>query len=270
MTAATDQRVRIATEDDVAIVSLNRPDKHNGMDLAMVKGVLQAQKQLRGNRALRAVILRGEGPSFCAGLDVKSVLAQPSSAAFAALQLLLPWRNDFQRWSMGWRDLGVPVIAVVHGNCFGAGIQLALGADLRIAAPDAKISVMEAKWGLVPDMGGAALLRELLPLDVVKEITFTGRVMDASAAHALGLVTHVSEDPMRHALDLIAEIRQRSPDCVAAGKFLLQGSRAASEYSALRAERLWQRRIIGRENQKIAAARNQGAADKPYKTRRID
>lgn len=262
-------RVRVDIDGDVAVVTLARADKHNGVDMPMLAAVLQAQKQLRQRRDIRAVILQGEGPSFCAGLDFKSVMSRPGSALRAASQLLLPWRNRFQRWSMDWRRLGVPVIALVHGNCFGAGIQLALGADIRIARPDAKISVMEAKWGLVPDMGGAALLRELLPIDVIKEITFTGRILDGQAAHQLGLVTHLSDDPLHAARDLIDEIRQRSPDCVAAAKYLMQDARPAGEYRALRAERLWQRRIIGRANQKIATLRNQKKPGTPYRTRRI-
>ncbi len=262
-------RVRVELRDAVALVTLTRADKHNGVDMPMLAAVIQAQKLLRRRRDVRAVILQGEGPSFCAGLDFKSVMSRPGSALLAASQLLLPWRNRFQRWSMDWRRLGVPVIAVVHGNCFGAGIQLALGADIRIATPNARISVMEAKWGLVPDMGGAALLRELLPIDVIKEITFTGRVLDGQAAHELGLVTHLSDDPLSAARALIDEIRQRSPDCVAAAKYLMQDARPANEYSALRAERLWQRRVIGRANQKIATLRNQKNPDTPYRTRRI-
>ena len=170
---------------------------------------------------------------------------------------------------MGWRRLPVPVIAVVHGSCFGAGLQLALGADLRIAAPDARLSVMESKWGLVPDMGGAALLRELLPIDVAKELTFTGRIVDAGTAHALGLVTHVADDPLARARELIAEMLQRSPDALAAGKRLLQAAWHADESDALAAERSWQWRVIGRRNQRIAVARNSGKPDQAYAERRI-
>ena len=121
------ERIRIAIEDGIAYVRLNRPEKHNGVDFPMLRAMLRAQRSLKRRRDIRAVILQGEGPSFCAGLDFKSVLARPLSAGWMALQLWLPWRNLFQRWSVGWRDVGVPVIAVVHGNCFGAGFQLALG-----------------------------------------------------------------------------------------------------------------------------------------------
>lgn len=261
--------VRLDVSDGVAVVSLNRPDKHNGMNFQMLAEVRAVQKRLKRMREVRAVILRGEGPSFCSGLDFKSTLSQPVKAFFNALTLWSPVRNRFQVWSMGWRRLPVPVIAVIHGNCFGAGIQLALGADIRIAAPDAQISVMEAKWGLVPDMGGAALLRELVPLDVAKELTFTGRVIDAQAAHALGLVSHVSADPMVYAKALVAEILARSPDAVAAGKFLMQSAFNTDESDALGAERRWQWRVIGRANQRIAVARNMKSPDAAYRPRSI-
>ena len=262
-------RVRITYEGTTALVALQRPEKHNGVDFPMLRAVLAAQATLRERREVRAVVLHGLGPSFCAGLDFKSVMAKPAEATLMATQVLWPQRNEFQRWSVGWRDLGVPVIAVVHGSAFGAGLQLALGADVRIGAPDAKLSVMEAKWGLVPDMGGPTLLRELLPIDVAKELTMTGRVVDAAQAKALGLLTHVSDDPMAHARQLVAEIEARSPDAVAAGKFLLQEAWIASEHGALAAERRWQRRVIGRENQRIAVTNNQKREGRPFARRRV-
>jgi enoyl-CoA hydratase/carnithine racemase len=209
-------RVRIELKGNIAVVTLTRADKHNGMDMPMLKAVCAAARKLKASRTLRAVILRGDGPSFCAGLDVKSVFGDKRTAAKGFASLWSPVRNKFQDWSMAWREVPVPVIACMHGSCFGAGIQLALGADIRIATPDAKISVMESKWGLVPDMGGAALLRELVQLDVAKELAMTGRVLSGADAHALGLVTHLDADPVTHAERLAAEIETRSPDAVAA------------------------------------------------------
>jgi enoyl-CoA hydratase/carnithine racemase len=162
-----------------------------------------------------------------------------------------------------------PVIAVVHGNCLGAGLQLALGADIRIATPDARLSVMEAKWGLVPDMGGTVLLRELVGIDVAKELAMTGRVVSGTQAHALGLVTHVDAAPMERALALAAEIAERSPDAVAAAKLLLQQSWSASEPEALAAERRWQRRLIGRGNQLVSLRRNSGHPTEPWRPRKF-
>ncbi|HET6340056.1 MAG TPA: crotonase/enoyl-CoA hydratase family protein [Polyangiales bacterium] len=250
-------RVQLQIDGGTATLSLNRPDKHNGVDRSMLKGVIRAQKQLKRERALRAVIVRGEGPSFCAGIDAKDFMLNPLRAVLSVGSLFSPWRNAFQTWSLGFRELGVPVIAVIHGNCFGAGIQLALGADIRIARPDARVSIMEARLGLVPDMGGPTLLRELLPLDVAKELTMTGRILSGIEACELGLVTHVSEEPLARAAALVEEIAARSPDAVAAGKFLLQRVWGASEYMSLVHERGYQRRVIGRPNQRLALQRSQ-------------
>jgi enoyl-CoA hydratase/carnithine racemase len=252
----TNGRVRVDRDGPVALVCLARPEQHNGMDFRMLDAVRQAARRLRHDRQGRAVILHGEGPSFCAGLDVKSVLGKPLSAAVALAGLLAPARNRFQDWSMAWRDLPVPVIAAIHGNCFGAGLQLALGADIRLVTPDARLSVMEIKWGLVPDMGGAALLRELVPLDVAKELAMTGRILSGADAHALRLVTHVTDTPLEQARALAAEIVTRSPDAVAAAKFLLQESWHTTEPEALAAERKWQRRVLAGRNQRIAVRRN--------------
>lgn len=270
-------RVLLSYDGGIAVLTLNRPDKHNGVDEALLRGVVAAQRTLKKRRDVRAVIVQGAGPSFCSGIDAKAIFGQPLRAALLVAQLWSPVRNVFQEWSMGFRELGVPVLAAVHGNCFGAGIQLALGADIRIARPDARVSIMEARLGLVPDMGGPTLLRELIPLDVAKELTMTGRVLSGSEAHALGLVTHVSDDPFAHAMALAAEISTRSPDAVAASKFLLQRAWGASEGTALSRERQYQRRVVGRPNQKAALAASQkraapGAqeASHAYQTRSIE
>ena len=252
----SDDRVRVDADGPVALVCLTRGDRHNGMDLRMLDGVRRAARYLRRKRHVRAVILHGEGPSFCAGLDVKSVLGKPAVAALALASLLSPTRNRFQDWSMAWRDGAAPVIAAIHGNCFGAGLQLALGADIRLATPDAQLSVMEVKWGLVPDMGGAALLRELVAIDVAKELAMTGRILTGTQAHELRLVTHVTENPLEMARALAAEISDRSPDAVAAAKFLLQEGWHATEPDALAAERKWQRRVLAARNQRVAVRRN--------------
>jgi len=259
----------IDVEDAVAHVRLNRPDKHNGMDFAMLDAVVAASGSLRKRRDLRAVILSGEGPSFCAGLDFKTVFSKPAQAAAGYAQLWLPYANKFQRWSLAWRDLGVPVIAAVHGNCFGAGIQLALGADIRVSTPDARLSIMESKWGLIPDMGGAVLLRELLRIDIAKELTFSGRILSGQQALELGLVTHVADDPVARARELIAEFVVRSPDALAAGKYLLQEAWNTDESGAAAAERRWQRRLMGKANQRISVERNMKKSDKPFQARSV-
>ena len=262
-------RVRLEIANGLATVTLTRAEKHNGIDFEMIDAVLGAIRKLRRAREVRAAIIHGEGPSFCAGLDFKGVFAKPVKAAVGFSALWSPVRNKFQDWSMGWRDLPFPVIAAVHGNCFGGGLQLALGADIRIAAPDAKISVMESKWGLIPDMGGATLLRELVGIDVAKELCFTSRVLNGEEAYALGLVSHVSAAPLEQAQLLAAEIMTRSPDAVASAKFLLQRAWNSGESATLAQERRYQRKLLGSRNQRIAVERNMKKADRPFAPRRI-
>ncbi len=267
--SGSDQTVVVEHESHLARVCLNRPRKHNGMNLAMLDAVNDTASTLAKDRDLRAIVIQGNGPSFCAGLDFASVMKSPLAAAPAMAQLLLPYANRFQRWSLAWRDIGVPVVAAIHGNCFGAGIQLALGADVRVASPEAKFSVMEAKWGLVPDMGGVALLRELVRIDVAKQLVMSAKIISACEAHEIGLVTHLDDNPTQAARDIALEMSAYSPDAVAAGKFLLQEAWDASESSATAAERRWQRRLIGRANQRISVARNGKQSDKPFKRRSV-
>lgn len=262
--------VIVERRDTFAHVCLNRPNKHNGMNLEVPDAVNRCAGTLAEDRDLRAIIIEGNGPSFCAGLDIKSMLKQPLASGSTLLaQLWLPYANRFQRWSLAWRDIGVPVVAAVHGNCFGAGLQLALGADIRVARPDARFSVMKAKWGLVPDMGGAVLLRELLPIDVAKELMLSARVIDGTKAAQIGLVTHLADDPATRATEIAADMSHYSPDAVAAGKFLLQQVWTASDSDAAAAERKWQRRLVGRTNQRISVSRNNDSPDKPFKRRRF-
>jgi enoyl-CoA hydratase/carnithine racemase len=263
------RRVQLRFEGSLAHLILSRPEKHNGIDFEMLGEVVAAQRTLRKRRDVRAILLYGEGPSFCAGLDFKTVLAKPLAAALKYPQLYWWRRNTFQRWSMGLRDLGAPVLAAIHGSCLGGGLQLALGADVRFCTPDARLSLMEAKWGLVPDMGGPALLRELVRIDVAKELTFTGRVVTGTEAHALGLVTHLEEDPRAAARALAEELARVSPDSVAASKFLLQEAFDRHEEGALRSERRWQRRVLGFRNQRTAMAKNRGDENTAYGPRTI-
>lgn len=263
-------RVRVDIDErGIARVAMTRVASHNGLDFDMVHGLIAAARQISKRRDVRVVILSGDGPSFCAGLDIKAVMGNRRKAIMGYLQLFKPWRNIFQDVNLCWRDLPVPVIAAIHGNCFGAGMQLALAADVRIARADAKLSIMEAKWGLIPDMGGTVLLRNVLPRDVAMELTMTGRIVSGDEAQRLNLVTRVAEDPLKAAEALADEILTRSPDSVAATKRLFDGAWFASEYGALAGERYWQFRLIGGRNQLIAAQRNIKQADLPYKPRKI-
>lgn len=214
---------------------LNRPEKHNAVDWKMMKAWRDTAYTLAKDRSIRAIILRGEGASFCSGLDFASLTKTPQRIA----QGFVPWgrTNLFQEVCRAWRDIPAPVIAVLHGRCFGAGIQLALAADFRYTTPDCEISVLEAKWGLVPDMSGTITLRELVGIDQAKLLTFTGRKILGTEARRIGLVTDASDDPLAAARALAEEICTRSPDSVAVGKKLLQENWFASENKALSRER---------------------------------
>lgn len=218
-------RVRIEISQGVADVRLNRADKRNALDPAMFAALVRAGERLKTEPGLRAVVLSGEGPDFCAGLDFAAFQAMRSGDRISADVDLPPAdgpaKATGQRAAYVWTELPVPVIAAITGHALGGGLQVALGADIRIVAPDAKLSVLEIKWGLIPDMTGTQVLPELVGRDVAKELTFTGRIVSGAEAVSLGLATRVADDPRAEALELARSIAGRSPDAVRAAKRLL-------------------------------------------------
>jgi enoyl-CoA hydratase/carnithine racemase len=226
-TKVSEARVTIALEDGVADVRLNRPDKLNALDPAMFTALIEAIATLGATRGLRAVVLSGEGRTFCAGLDMASMAGAGTGIDLAARTHGLA--NDFQQVAWGWRTLPVPVIAAVHGVAFGGGLQIASGADVRLAAPDTRLSAMELKWGIVPDMAGFALWRGTVRDDALRELVYTAREFDAAEALALGFVTRIAGDPRAEALALARSIAGRNPDAIRAAKRLanLGGDAAA-------------------------------------------
>lgn len=250
--ATTEQRVRVRVEDHVATVTLSRPEKHNALDLAMFDAIVAAAEEVRATVGVRAIVLHGDGPSFCSGLDLASIMSEPGALDGGNNALTAAVPNRFQRVAYDWVTLPVPVIAAVHGACLGGGLQIALGADIRIAAPDARLSVMEGKWGLVPDMSITRTLPRLVGIDVAKELTFTARVFDGQEALALGVVTRLAEDPLAAAQELAAEIAGRSPDAVRAAKRLFEESWTRPAEETLRLEADLQRELIGSPNQLAA------------------
>ncbi len=268
MSTRDSERVLITIEDGIAIVTLNRPDKYNGLDMPMFEAITRAAKTLKKDRSVRAIILNGAGDAFCSGLDVKTVSKNPVN--FLKL-LVKPGRrisNLAQNVGYLWRDVPAPVIAVIHGYCFGGGFQIALGADFRFSTSDCEFSIMESKWGLIPDMSLTVTLRELVPIDLAKELTMTARRFDGTEAKAMGLVSRVSDDPMAEAMNFARELAERSPDAVAASKLLFNRSWNATDRTALDWETKLQKKVLGRANQRIAVARNSGSPDKPYQDRR--
>jgi enoyl-CoA hydratase/carnithine racemase len=260
-----EHRIRVTVAEGVADVRLDRADKMNALDPAMFDALVETGRGLISLPGLRAVVLSGEGRAFCAGLDMgrfEKMADQPGDGGMGAShEMRLGPRshglsNGPQYAVTVWRDIPVPVIAAVHGVAFGGGFQLALGADIRLVAPDTRMSVMEIKWGLVPDMAGALLMRGLARADVIRELTFTGRVFDGSEAMTLGFATRLCADPRAEALALAREIAGRSPDAIRAGKRLLRLAESADEAVVLQAESDEQIRLLGSTNQVEAVNAN--------------
>ncbi|HWD49126.1 MAG TPA: crotonase/enoyl-CoA hydratase family protein [Rhizomicrobium sp.] len=254
-------RVQVEMKGGVADVRLVRSDKMNALDDAMFKALAETGEQLKTQKGLRAVVLSGEGRAFCAGLDMGNFGKMASGERKGGAELVEPKRteggsNSAQHAVMVWREIPVPVIAAVHGVAFGGGFQLTLGADIRIVAPDTKMSILEIKWGLVPDMAGLVLLRGLLRDDVARELTFTGRIFTGEEALKLGLATRVSTDPHGDALKLAEEIAGKSPDAIRAGKRLFNLAADADQKTILFEETKEQVALIGSPNQIEAVMSN--------------
>lgn len=244
--------VSCTVEDGIAHVRLDRPDKLNALTLDTLDDLVRTARWLRHDKTLRAVVLSGEGDAFCAGLDFASVMRSP--AAIVGALLPVPWRgtNRFQEACWAWRRLPVPVIAAVHGHCYGGGLQIALAADFRFATPDSRWSVLEGRWGLIPDMSGVRSLSELVGIDVAKKLTMTAEIVSGKEAAELGLVTGLDSDPVAAALSLAEELRSKSPDAVAAAKRLFDGARTASARRTFARERVEQVVLLALRNTRIA------------------
>lgn len=251
----SDQRVLIERDGAVAKVTMNRPEKRNGLDRAMIEGLIAAGLAVAQDPGVRAVVLAGAGPAFCAGLDFKSFMAS-TPADREALLARTGDTNVAQRCAWVWQEVPVPVIAALQGSVFGGGLQIALGADLRYAAPDAELSVMEMKWGLIPDMAITQTARGLLPIDVLKELTFTGRKVGAEEAKALGLVTRVVADPLAAALATAHDIATKNPDAVRRAKRLLNDAGTLGRAEAFALETRLQLELLGSKNQMEAVRAN--------------
>ena len=245
-------RVSITLENHVADVRLTRADKMNALDPAMFEGIIAAGKELAAMQGVRAVVLSGEGRSFCAGLDMASMAGGGASASGGMKSLTDRTHgnaNMFQQVAMQWRKLPVPVIAAVHGVCFGGGLQIASGADIRVVAPDARMAVMEMKWGLIPDMGGYALWRGMVREDVLRELTYTNREFSGADALELGFATYVDDNPRARAMGIAQEIANRNPEAMREAKALFNEYADLDEDAILMAESVRQNRVIRTPNQ---------------------
>src|SRR2546421_4001925 len=258
-----DDRVSVSISDGVADVRLVRPDKMNALDAAMFEALVETSNRLSREKGLRAVVLSGEGRAFCAGLDMGRFAAMNDSGGDGIaggekrdLRVRTHGLANFPQQAVwGWRQLPVPVIAAIQGVAFGGGFQLALGADMRLLAPDARMSIMEIKWGLVPDMAGTPILASLVRDDILRELTYTGRVFSAQEAMTYGLATRICDDPRAAALELALEIAGKSPDAIRAAKRLLNNL-SVDPGPALLAESVEQQKLLGSPNQLEAVRAN--------------
>lgn len=259
------ERALVTIDNAVATVRLSRPDKLNALDADMFEGLIGAGERIMADKTVRAVVLHGEGKAFSAGLDFASFMGKPDLMQKLLARGEKSPANVAQRIAWIWQEVQVPVIAAVHGVAFGGGLQIALGADIRYVAADAKLSVLEIKWGLIPDMSITQTLTRLVPLDVAKELTFTGRIISGTEAVELGLATKVSEDPLADALETAKLIATKSPHAIRAGKALLNEAPTMSRADALKLETALQVGLLGSPNQMEAVQANMMKRDPKFK-----
>lgn len=252
------ERLHIEKDEHVAIVRLNRPEKHNALDIEMFEALVDAGGQLASDATIRAVVLTGAGKNFCAGIDLS--VFQGEGIGAAGGDRMSPRENSpanfFQSAAYVWREMPVPVIAAIRGVAFGGGLQIALGADIRYATAEAQLSVMEIKWGIIPDMAISTTLHHLMPVDRAKELAYTGRVISGSEACQSGLVTAIKDDPLAAATDLAREISARSPAAVRAIKTLFDESWHVGSAEYLRLEAELQISLMGTRDQLEAVQAN--------------
>lgn len=241
-------RVSISVENHIADVRLTRPDKMNALDPAMFKGIIAAGAELEAMSGIRAIVLSGEGRAFCAGLDMASFGGDGVSTR-PLTDRVYGNTNKFQQVAMLWRKLPAPVIAAVHGVCFGGGLQIILGADFRVIAPDARLAIMEMRWGLIPDMGGYALWRDHVRADVLRELTYTNREFSGEEAHRLGFATYVDDNPHARAMEIASTIAGKNPDAIRAAKDLFNRAPDLNEDEILMQESILQGEVIRTPNQ---------------------
>lgn len=242
------QTLTLTQEGHLTIITLARPTKKNAMNFLMMKELVQAAKRIEKDKTVRAVIITG-GEDFCSGLDL-SVFGSPARMAMATFELIKPTPSLFQQVCLIWQSLPVPVIAVVDGVCLGAGLQLAMGADIRISSRHATWSILEAKWGLVADMGLSHLAKDIR-IDTLKELAMSARLIDAATAYECGLITHLDDEPMQRGLALADEFSNRSPDALLAAKRLINRMHRRDAFT-LYLEKLWQLKLFVTHNRKLA------------------
>lgn len=260
--------IKLEKQQHIAFVTLDREEKQNALNFIMFKQLASIIKKIKKDKTIRAVVIQGHGEHFCSGLDVAAVMKSPMNIA----KLLFKWLpgncNLAQQVVLGWQSLSVPVFAVMQGNCFGGGLQIALGADYRIVHSNAKLAIMEARWGLCPDMGANVVMPSLVTQDQALWLASHANAIDANTAQQLGLVTKVSDEPLQHCLTMIDTLLTRSPDTLAAIKRVTQQSFATPKRKILAKETFSQIRLLLNNNTKKAIAIAKGAENIEYQNRK--
>ena len=242
-------RVTIEINNHIAVVTFNRPDKMNALDPKQFNAIIETGEKVGKDASVRVVVLNGAGRAFCAGLDIMGLQADSGVSDNPLLTRTHGIANTWQQAAWVWRALPVPVIAAVHGVAFGGGLQIMLGADIKYIKADTKLSIMEMKWGLIPDMAGTQLMRHSVRDDIIRELTYTNRIFSGEEAVNYGFATHVSENPMEDAMNLAKEIAGKSPSAVVKAKKLLNAAPYLNQADGLMLESVEQMAIIKKKNQ---------------------
>lgn len=244
------ERVTISVENHIADVRFNRPDKMNALDPEQIDAIIDATDKLAQMKDVRAIVLSGNGKGFCAGLDMSSFTSSGTTSSLTDRSH--GNANKYQHVVLQWRRLAAPVIVAIHGACVGGGLQFASAADVRIATPDSKLSIMEMRWGLIPDMGSYTTWRSFVRDDILRELTYTNRIFSGEEGKELGFVSHVAEDPLAKAMELAAEIAGKNPDAIKAAKRLMNKLPDMNEDEILMMESVEQNNVSREPNQKEA------------------
>ena len=246
-----EDRVTVEMDGHVAIVRLNRPDKMNALDIKMFDALIETGEKLNADESVRAVVIVGEGKAFCAGLDI-TMFGMDGQSVMTEIPLKERTHGVANRWQKAvwvWREMQVPVVAAVHGIVFGGGLQIMLAADIKFAQAETKLSIMEMKWGIFPDMAGPQLMRHNIREDIYRELTYTARIFSGVEAVEYGFATHLSEEPLKDALALAKEIASKNPDAIVKAKKLFNSVPHLTEEEGLLMESVEQDEVIGKPNQ---------------------
>ena len=240
-------------ENGIAKVTLNRPDKMNALNSDLFNALIAAGETIKADKSVRVVVLSGAGKAFCAGLDMELMMAVGETNLDERTHGIA---NLFQQAAWVWHEVPVPVIAAVHGTCLGGGLQLMTGADMRYIHPETKLSIMEMKWGIVPDMAGTQLWSRFVREDIIRELTYTARVFSGVEANEYGFATRLTENPLAEALETAQQIANKNPDAIRAAKRLIDNQIPGDAAEGLLAESVAQTAIIKTPNQIEAVMAN--------------